>query len=116
MKEQLSETYGVMVYQEDVIKVRIHFAGMDGTDADILRRGMSGKYRSKKEFEWLVQRFFEEAKKLGRPDEVVAEVRRQVSSLPVTAFPRPIPPASPWTVTGVCSSKPITRASSWWPS
>jgi len=86
MKEQLAETYGVMVYQEDVIKICIHFAGMDGTDADILRRGMSGKYRSKKEFERLVERFFEEAKKLGRPDEVVAEVWRQVSSFAGYSF------------------------------
>lgn len=86
MKEQLEETYGVMVYQEDVIKICIHFAGMDGTDADILRRGMSGKYRSKKEFERLVERFFEEAKKLGRPDEVVAEVWRQVSSFAGYSF------------------------------
>jgi DNA polymerase III alpha subunit len=58
MEEMLGETYGVMVYQEDVIKICIHFAGMDGTDADILRRGMSGKYRSKKEFDRLVERFF----------------------------------------------------------
>lgn len=86
MKEQLEETYGVMVYQEDVIKICIHFAGMDGTDADILRRGMSGKYRSKKEFERLVERFFEEAKKLGRPDDVVAEVWRQVSSFAGYSF------------------------------
>ena len=54
----------------------IHFAGMDGADADILRRGMSGKYRFKKEFDRLVERFFEEAKKLVRPDDVVAEVWR----------------------------------------
>ncbi|MET3982020.1 DNA-directed DNA polymerase III PolC [Mucilaginibacter sp. UYP25] len=86
MAEQLKETYGVMVYQEDVIKICIHFAGMDGTDADILRRGMSGKYRSKKEFERLVERFFEEAKKLGRPDDVVAEVWRQVSSFAGYSF------------------------------
>ncbi|RYY72279.1 MAG: DNA polymerase III subunit alpha [Chitinophagaceae bacterium] len=86
MKEQLEETYGVMVYQEDVIKICIHFAGMDGTDADILRRGMSGKYRSKKEFDRLVERFFEEAKKLGRPDAVVAEVWRQVSSFAGYSF------------------------------
>ncbi|HAL83041.1 MAG TPA: DNA polymerase III subunit alpha, partial [Mucilaginibacter sp.] len=86
MEEQLKETYGVMVYQEDVIKVCIHFAGMDGTDADILRRGMSGKYRSKKEFDRLVERFFEEAKKLGRPDDVVAEVWRQVSSFAGYSF------------------------------
>lgn len=86
MKEQLAETYGVMVYQEDVIKICIHFAGMDGTDADILRRGMSGKYRSKKEFERLVERFHEEAIKLGRPEPVVKEVWRQVSSFAGYSF------------------------------
>src|SRR5690606_35206374 len=86
MEEQLKETYGVMVYQEDVIKICIHFAGMDGTDADILRRGMSGKYRSKKEFDRLVERFFELAEGLGRPKEVVAEVWRQVSSFAGYSF------------------------------
>ena len=86
MEEQLKETYGVMVYQEDVIKICIHFAGMDGTDADILRRGMSGKYRSKKEFERLVARFHEEALKLGRPESIVKEVWRQVASFAGYSF------------------------------
>jgi DNA-directed DNA polymerase III PolC len=86
MEEMLGETYGVMVYQEDVIKICIHFAGMDGTDADILRRGMSGKYRSKKEFDRLVERFFEEARKLGRPEETITEVWRQVSSFAGYSF------------------------------
>lgn len=86
MEEQLKETYGVMVYQEDVIKICIHFAGMDGTDADILRRGMSGKYRSKKEFDRLVERFHEEAIKLGRPEDIVKEVWRQVSSFAGYSF------------------------------
>lgn len=44
-EEQLGETFGVMVYQEDVIKICHHFAGLDLSDADILRRAMSGKYR-----------------------------------------------------------------------
>ncbi|WP_316778630.1 hypothetical protein [Pedobacter antarcticus] len=44
-----------MVCQEDVIKICIHYAGMDGTDADILRRGMSDKYRSRTEFDKLVE-------------------------------------------------------------
>ncbi|MDT3401018.1 DNA polymerase III subunit alpha [Mucilaginibacter terrae] len=86
MEEQLKETYGVMVYQEDVIKICIHYAGMDGTDADILRRGMSGKYRSKKEFDRLVERFFECAKALGRPEHITAEVWRQVSSFAGYSF------------------------------
>lgn len=86
MEEQLKETYGVMVYQEDVIKICIHFAGMDGSDADILRRGMSGKYRSKIEFDKLVDKFFEGAKKLGRPADITTEVWRQVSSFAGYSF------------------------------
>lgn len=86
MEEQLKETYGVMVYQEDVIKICIHFAGMDGTDADILRRGMSGKYRSKTEFDRLVERFFDGARKLGRDEETIKEVWRQVSSFAGYSF------------------------------
>jgi DNA-directed DNA polymerase III PolC len=86
MKEQLQETYGVMVYQEDVIKICIHYAGMDGSDADILRRGMSGKYRSKIEFDKLVDKFFVGAKALGRSDDITAEVWRQVSSFAGYSF------------------------------
>lgn len=86
MKEQLEETFGVMVYQEDVIKICIHYAGMDGTDADILRRGMSGKYRSRVEFDRLVDKFHEGAKALGRPEEVTREVWRQVSSFAGYSF------------------------------
>ena len=48
MKELLEETYGVMVYQEDVIKVAHHFGGLDLSEADVLRRAMSGKYRGQK--------------------------------------------------------------------
>ncbi len=59
MKEQLQETYGgVMVYQEDVLKVCHHFAGLDLADADVLRRIMSGKKRKQNEFEEIVDRFF----------------------------------------------------------
>ncbi|MEJ2880452.1 helix-hairpin-helix domain-containing protein [Pedobacter sp. GR22-6] len=86
MEEQMKETFGVMVYQEDVIKVCIHYAGMDGTDADILRRGMSGKYRSRVEFDRLVEKFHEGAKVLGRPEEVTKEIWRQVSSFAGYSF------------------------------
>ena len=37
----MPDTYGVMVYQEDVIKVAHYFAGLSLSEADILRRGMS---------------------------------------------------------------------------
>ena len=34
-KEQLEETYGVMVYQEDVMKVGHHFGGLDSNGEPI---------------------------------------------------------------------------------
>ena len=47
--DMMEDTYGVMVYQEDVIKVAHIFAGLDLGEADVLRRGMSGKFRSRAE-------------------------------------------------------------------
>lgn len=86
MGEQLKDTFGVMVYQEDVIKICIHYAGMDATDADILRRGMSGKYRSRAEFDKLIDKFFDGAAALGRDETTTKEVWRQVSSFAGYSF------------------------------
>jgi DNA-directed DNA polymerase III PolC len=85
-EQQLGETYGVMVYQEDVIKIAHHFAGLDLADADILRRAMSGKTRSKKEFDGVRQRFFENCKLKGYPDELSNEVYRQIESFAGYSF------------------------------
>ncbi len=43
MSEFLADTYGVMLYQEDVMKVAIHLAGYTPGEADSLRRSLSGK-------------------------------------------------------------------------
>jgi DNA polymerase-3 subunit alpha len=80
MKELLEETYGVMVYQEDVIKVAHHFAGLDMGEADVLRRAMSGKYRGRKEFDRIREQFFQNCKEMGHPDEIAKEVWRQIES------------------------------------
>ncbi len=84
--EQLQETYGVMVYQEDVLKVCHHFAGLDLADADVLRRGMSGKSRSKKEFDKLVDKFFQNCRQKGYPEAITQEVWRQVESFAGYSF------------------------------
>ncbi len=86
MEEQLKETFGVMVYQEDVIKICHHFAGLDLSDADILRRAMAGKFRSKKEFGRIKEKFFSNCKERGYSDELAAEVWRQVASFAGYAF------------------------------
>ena len=80
MEELLKETYGVMVYQEDVIKIAHHFAGLDMGEADVLRRAMSGKYRSRKAFEDIRSKFFNNCKSYGYPDDITAEVWRQIES------------------------------------
>jgi len=49
----------VMVYQEDVIKVAHHFEGLSLAEADVLRRGMSGKFRSRSEFQQVEKQFLE---------------------------------------------------------
>ncbi|MDZ4757374.1 MAG: DNA polymerase III subunit alpha [Bacteroidota bacterium] len=85
-EEQLGDTYGVMVYQEDVIKIAHHFADLDLADADILRRAMSGKTRSKKEFEGVRNRFFENCKIKGYPDQLAQEVYRQIESFAGYSF------------------------------
>ncbi len=86
MKEQLKETYGVMVYQEDVLKICHHFAGLDLADADVIRRAMSGKYRSKKELQRIIDKFFENCRKSGYPEEVTKEVWRQIESFAGYSF------------------------------
>ncbi len=86
MEEQLKETYGVMVYQEDVLKICHHFAGLDLGDADVLRRAMSGKGRGKKEFRIIVQKFFDNCRKSGYPDEITQEVWRQIESFAGYSF------------------------------
>lgn len=84
--ELMPETYGVMVYQEDVIKVAHHFAGLDLGEADVLRRGMSGKFRSREEFAKARDAFHEKAIKRGRDPILVEEVWRQVESFAGYAF------------------------------
>ena len=80
MKTLLEETYGVMVYQEDVIKVAHHFAGLDMGEADILRRAMSGKYRGNEEMQRIKNQFFVNCKEREYPDEITAEIWRQIES------------------------------------
>lgn len=64
MDELMADTFGVMVYQEDVIKVAHGFGKLTLTEADVLRRGMSGKYRSREEFQRVKDKFFENCKHL----------------------------------------------------
>lgn len=84
--EIMPETYGVMVYQEDVIKVAHYFAGLTLDEADILRRGMSGKYRSREEFQAIRIKFFDNCVQKGYSEKLTQEIWRQIESFAGYAF------------------------------
>lgn len=86
MDELMAETFGVMVYQEDVIKVAHHFAGLTLTEADVLRRGMSGKYRSRYEFQRVKERFFDSCRERGYPSHVIDRVWFEIESFSGYSF------------------------------
>jgi DNA-directed DNA polymerase III PolC len=82
----MPETFGVMVYQEDVIKVAHYYAGLTLEEADVMRRGMSGKFRSRAEFQAVREKFFSNCKEKGYPDDEAAEIWRQIESFAGYSF------------------------------
>ncbi len=85
-EKELGETYGIMVYQEDVIKVAMHFGGVSAANGDVLRRAMSGKGRSLSALQKLKDDFFESCKRKGHPDQLSQEVYRQIESFAGYSF------------------------------
>ena len=85
-KEHLGETFGVMVYQEDVMKILHHFAGLGLDEADVMRRMMSGKKRSSEAFAHLQQKYFDNCRKRGYTDALAQEVWRQIESFAMYSF------------------------------
>ncbi|EIA08568.1 DNA polymerase III subunit alpha [Flavobacterium frigoris] len=85
-KEQLGETYGVMVYQEDVIKIALHYAGLPAADGDILRRAMSGKGRSKAALQKVKDNYFACCAQKGHSVKLSEEIYRQIESFAGYSF------------------------------
>jgi len=85
-EEQLGETYGIMVYQEDVIKIALHYGGLPAADGDILRRAMSGKGRSKEALQRVKDHFFECCARQGHPEQLSTEIYRQIESFAGYSF------------------------------
>lgn len=85
-EEQLGETYGIMVYQEDVIKIALHYGGLPAADGDILRRAMSGKGRSKEALQKVKDNFFACCAEKGHPLKLSEEIYRQIESFAGYSF------------------------------
>lgn len=85
-REHLGETYGIMVYQEDVIKIALHYGGVSAADGDVLRRAMSGKGRSRAALQKVKDHFFECCAKQGHPLQLSQEIYRQIESFAGYSF------------------------------
>lgn len=84
--EIMPETYGVMVYQEDVIRVVHFYGGLDLEESDTVRRGMNIRYRDRPEFKVVEQKFFANCRAFGYPPGEAEEVWRQIQSFASFSF------------------------------
>lgn len=85
-KEQLKETYGIMVYQEDVMKIGHYYGGLDLADADVLRRMMSAKRISEERMKVIKDKFFSHCKQMNYPEATSREIWRQMESFAGYSF------------------------------
>ncbi len=85
-EKHLGETYGIMVYQEDVMKIVHHFAGLGLDESDVLRRIMTGKKKQSDTFLQLQKKYFDNCKSRGYSEELSQEVWRQIESFSGYSF------------------------------
>jgi DNA-directed DNA polymerase III PolC len=86
MMDIMPETYGVMVYQEDVMRVVVQYGGLSAEEADQVRRGMNIRYRDRPEFKLVERKFFENCRERGYPEGEAEEVWRQIQSFASFSF------------------------------
>ncbi len=85
MAKVLADSYGVIVYQEQVLLVAREVAGFDLAEADSLRRAMT-KDRSREEMERIRGHFIERAMGRGTTRAVAEEVFRQLEGFAAYGF------------------------------
>jgi error-prone DNA polymerase len=84
----LSETYGIMCYQEDVSRVAIRMAGFDDAEADGLRKVLSRKWAGRT-LEDYRRRFAQGAAARGIDERVIGEVWEMILSFSGYSFCKP---------------------------
>jgi DNA-directed DNA polymerase III PolC len=79
LQEMFAETYGVMAYQEDVLRIAQRLAGMSAADADGLRKAMTKKGAHKRLPEWRAA-LLKGLQDFGLSPTVALELWRQIES------------------------------------
>jgi error-prone DNA polymerase len=84
----LKETYGIMVYQEDVSKAAMALAGFSSADADHLRKIISKKNKEEK-IQHYKDRFYAGAKKKGVERQTIEKIWHMIESFSGYSFCKP---------------------------
>ncbi len=87
LDEVLAETYGIMVYQEDVSLITMKLAGFDAAEADTLRKVLSKK--SKERLADYRSRFYEGCRQRGLSRRVIEAVWEMIESFGGYSFCKP---------------------------
>jgi DNA-directed DNA polymerase III PolC len=85
LRDTLADSYGIMVYQEDVVNVCTTFAGMSPATGDGLRKALSKK-RPAKHLGAYAEEFFTGAMRLGRDPESAKRVWEMIMSFAGYSF------------------------------
>ncbi len=84
----LDETYGVILYQEQVLRIAHELAGLSLADADLLRRAMS-HFDPGKQMKLLQERFVNGVlEKSGLPEEIAQRVWEMMAAFAGYGFPK----------------------------
>ena len=84
----LKDTYGIMVYQEDVTKIAVEMAGFSSAMGDGLRKTLSKKHNSRK-LDYYRDMFFKGAQKKGISEKVIKHVWNMILSFGGYSFCKP---------------------------
>jgi len=85
LRDTLLESFGIMVYQEDVVNVCATFAGMSPATGDGLRKALSKK-RPAKHLGAYAEEFFTGATRLGRDPDAAKKVWEMIMSFAGYSF------------------------------
>jgi DNA polymerase III alpha subunit len=85
MTDAVADTYGVILYQEQVLRIAQSVAGFDLADADSLRRAMT-RDRSREEMTKIGETFIGRAVARGVPEAAAREVFRQLEGFAAYGF------------------------------
>ena len=88
LDEVLAETHGIMVYQEDVMKVAVALGGFSVADGDQLRKILSKKHKERQLRDYQRQ-FYEGAAMRGVPRSTIDQIWAMIMSFAGYSFCKP---------------------------